>query len=277
MIAYIPQPIPFFGNLNRTIQGRRACASLGTAYVNPVVVGTDTITLPTMQVKTLPTQPGADVFRLIDSVSLTAIDLDETSWSAINTPDGNGALYFEANTITATGVEPGRLYWLEVSNGVDVFYSNQFYTVAAWPGTPECAGTGAIPYVRVKWRTVCPIVNGGQHDLTQYDIYLEGEPGQPSWELKEEGGDDVDGGFSADFQRIEKTLSLEFFGTADVADCLAHLPLYEDLKIEFSDGEVWPITKPSVEVAWTDACTGRIVFKFQVDPLVRQGCAADCE
>jgi len=274
--GYIPSPIPFVANFGRTNQRRKACSNL-PPYENPVRLTSGLLVLPTMQILTDASPSAVSVFRLVNDAG--AIDLATINWETHNTPDGLGCLTYPQAAIIATGVETGP-YWLEVGNDDDTFYSQEIYVFADWPGTTECE----VPrtFVKLTWATPCPIDNAGHYgtppytDLPPYELYIEAEPIHPAHELTDEGENDSDGTFDPTFQRMEKTVSLEFVGADYIFDALAHLPLYPDKTLIFSDGEAVTVTDTEVSANWLENCNARISLKLSVSPLIKKGCGAEC-
>lgn len=271
--GYIPSPVPFIANFGRTNKQRPVCRN-SQRYPNYVVLDGDTLRIPTMQILTDASPSGVTTFNLVDIDNAVTIPLSTSDWETHNTPDGLGCLVFPRTNLTVADAEPGRFYHFVVENDTDIFYSQEIYAVPAWPGSEDCAER--FTAVKLYWGSPCPIDRGGYHDTTEFELFVAADPIHPAHDITEEGENDSEGAFDPTFQRVEKTLSLDFVAPDYIFDALAHLPLYANKTLEFSDGEVIVLQNTEAKVSWIDSCTGKITLDFNVLPLIKKGCGGDC-
>lgn len=271
--GYIPSPIPFVSNFGRTNKQRAVCRN-SQRYPNYVILDGDTLRIPTLQILTEASPGSVTTFNLVDIDNAVTISLSAAAWETHNTPDGLGCLVFPRTGLTVAPAELGRFYHFVVESGTDIYYSQEIYTVPAWPGSEDCAERFSA--VKLYWGSPCPIDRGGYHDTTEFELFVAADPIHPAHDITEEGENDSEGAFDPTFQRVEKTLSLDFVAPDYIFDALAHLPLYANKSLEFSDGEVIVLQNTEAKVSWIDSCTGKITLDFNVLPLIKKGCGGDC-
>ena len=135
-----------------------------------------------------------------------------------------------------TSIIPG-LYYLEISDGNKIWFSEDITFV----DIPENLGGCAL--TKITYWDTCDVADifyrTLDQDGKQYKniIYLDVDIGKPQYELTEEGEDDAEGNFEAEYLRLTKEYNLEGIYPEFFIDALQVIPLH------LQTGEVQVLTE----------------------------------
>ena len=281
MMKYTCQPVPFYESTVEQLF--RKTYMDGKVYEHPVVaIFTDTaIILPRLDIVREVSGATATQFQIIScdtdavvlSLSASAFSVRDLSTATI-TAEYESLSHIGGVSIT-TGVEAledgGNYYFKVRSDGID-YYSERFqfrYVPSAESGFLAIC----VDVVKLSWSNSCVILNE-YHATGEFFMYLFADPGAPSYELQEEGDEDAFGVFSPHFQRVEKRAKIELYGGEALADALSVLPLFDNVKITFSDGTEWSVSvSETVQADFDeDNIYAKITITFVRLAVVKSGC-----
>lgn len=276
----LPQPIPFYRSQEGQLFRKHYLQS--KAYdANLVMYTSGGLQLPRLDIL-IPMGDGGAVQSLglydaeTDALALAlatsgwtteALGGDDAPYDSVTRP--NGTL-----SATTSGLSDGGRYYLKAglfSDSGTVYYWSEAITlilVGAGSFGPECEHL-----TRLRWSTDC-IIGERYFNAGEFFMYLQADPGRPTWPLQEEEERNAVGESTPLFQRVEKSYEIEAYGPESVGDALSHTVLFSNVMLEFSDGTVWPIRPGAMEVEWDeDGALGTFTLKFtRMDGITKQGC-----
>lgn len=157
---------------------------------------------------------------------------------------------------------PEGQYYLEISDGIDTWYSEVFNIVVDYS-----------KYLKLEFRNTDNIFfTGGEIDYSsnfRYVCYLGSEIGKPEYRFDEEA-EDKDGYTFVEKQVSEKVFRFMFVAPEYLCDALRLVRLNDYVRIT-SNGDIYDIEKILITPEWTDdGLYASVEVEFECDTVVKK-------
>lgn len=153
-------------------------------------------------------------------------------------------------------------YYLEISDGIDIWYSDVLTFVA-----------DISKYLKLEYRNTDNILfNGGEIDYTipfRFICYLDTQVGRPEYKFEEEA-EDRDGYTFVEKQVSEKVFKFQFFAPEYLCDALRLVRLNDYIRVTTKD-DVYDIEKFLITPEWTDdGYLASVEVEFECDTVIKK-------
>lgn len=283
----VPQPIPFYSDINGQNFRRIQCQPDDSGWQNFIVYKRTPRTLkaPRLDIKRVKTGASVTQFAVYNAETDSLIASCPTSgWN--NTDIGtDGTDDFEVLYRTEVYFDPGAgmsenvPYYFKVASGGIEYFSEVFYIAneSAENDLFPAACDDGQRFIKIRYENTGAVMNMYYTDTgSGYFILIPAQLGQPTYQVTKNRKENGAGSGFDSLVRIAKRFRFFIAAPEYVADLLNTLPLFQSVKMQFPNGEELTMQDIEVETNWGEsACFAEVSVAFtatEAYDIVRTAC-----